>query len=87
MSTSFESSLLFREERGRRGTRATDNSGGWVVHSTVIDPNVPRIINGQGYIHRRELVEGGNLEICHAAGKEAKGQRGLGRTTDDRDVI
>ena len=84
MPQTNESSLLLGEGGGRRGERAGDNLGGRAIDNTVVD--VPGVIHGRGCIHRRELVEGGDLGLRHVAGRGAWGRRGPGNAIEDGGV-
>ena len=76
--------LLLGEGGGRRGERTGDNPGGRVVDNTVVD--VSGVVHGRGCIHRREVVEGGDHGIRHAAGREAWGRGGTGKAVEDGGV-
>ena len=65
----FECSRLLGEGRRRWGIHTAKDSWGVGCHNIVVDANVLGVIHGQGRIHCKESVKGGDLEIRHATGR------------------
>lgn len=84
MSQTNEHLSILGEERGQRGVCAGDNFGGQVVQNTIVDVDVPEVIHGRGCVHRRELVEGGDLQIYHTTSMGATGRGGMERAIEER---
>lgn len=74
------------EGRGRWGIHTAEDSRGWVVHKFVFDVDVLGVFHGQGCVHCKESVKGGDLEIRHAAGRGFRERGGSLKAVEDRGV-